>query len=970
VSNLSDLMPAGASGKTIEAVATATITSKAPVGLNADGTVTVIGGSAPVPQTIPDGVAQAYNSSSMNISSIAFDPNTAGEFVIAFIESGVLKAVVGNLSGTTATFGTPVTVNAATTTISFSSAGYNPNVAKQFVIAFIDGTDSNKGKVALGTVASTVITMQSAVTYDAGSTGTEAPPSVAFDPNTSGNFVISYRDSTGHGAALVCSISGTTITANSPTNFTTGWAYGNLINSSCDPNTANKVVIVYQDGRGSDYGKSVVGTVSGTSISFGAINVFESAATQGPSVDYNPATANHFAIAYKGSGEDGKAILGTISGTTITYPDSPVIFATVNAISTNIAFDPNTDDEFVISYDESSNLYIVTGTASATTVALDTPIEIYPTAASYSTTRFNPDSDSAGQFMTSFQDGDAADFGTLRFGQIAATQPKSSADFVGIADAAITSDATFVVTVGGGKFVIDGVSQDTVSLQEGATYTFDQAAGTNSTHPLRFSTTSDGTHGGGSEYTTGVTTNGTPGSAGAYTRIVVADSAPTLYYYCSAHSGMGGTANTPAFSATGTIVVQGGTVTGLSLPSYFSSGTPVVFEAASASNISATFDSDSNKVVIAYTDVGNSNYGTAVVGTVSGDSISYGTPVVFETSSTSQISATFDSDSNKVVLSYRDNGNSDYGTSIVGTVSGTAISFGTAVLFNSAATYTTSATFDSDSNKVVISYRDGGASSYGTAIVGTVSGTAISFGTAVVFEAASCDWMSGTFDSDSNKVVIAYQDNGNSGYGTGIVGTVSGTSISFGTAVVFEAASSTNIRAIFDSDNNKVVVAYDDVGNSEYGTGVVGTVSGTAISFGTPVVFETAHADYVSAVFDSASNTAVISYQDRGNSSYGTVIQGTVSGTSISYGTAVVFEAASSSYIGSTFDSDSNKVVIAYSDAGNSAYGTAIVGAFTTSFVTGSKYYVQNDGTISTVSSSVNAGLAISTTSLLLNGDS
>ena len=560
-------MPAGASGKTIEAVATATITSKAPVGLNADGTVTVIGGSAPVPQTIPDGVAQAYNSSSMNISSIAFDPNTAGEFVIAFIESGVLKAVVGNLSGTTATFGTPVTVNAATTTISFSSAGYNPNVAKQFVIAFIDGTDSNKGKVALGTVASTVITMQSAVTYDAGSTGTEAPPSVAFDPNTSGNFVISYRDSTGHGAALVCSISGTTITANSPTNFTTGWAYGNLINSSCDPNTANKVVIVYQDGRGSDYGKSVVGTVSGTSISFGAINVFESAATQGPSVDYNPATANHFAIAYKGSGEDGKAILGTISGTTITYPDSPVIFATVNAISTNIAFDPNTDDEFVISYDESSNLYIVTGTASATTVALDTPIEIYPTAASYSTTRFNPDSDSAGQFMTSFQDGDAADFGTLRFGQIAATQPKSSADFVGIADAAITSDATFVVTVGGGKFVIDGVSQDTVSLQEGATYTFDQAAGTNSTHPLRFSTTSDGTHGGGSEYTTGVTTNGTPGSAGAYTRIVVASGAPTLYYYCSNHSGMGGTVNTTtgatSFTATGTSSPV--TITGLIL---------------------------------------------------------------------------------------------------------------------------------------------------------------------------------------------------------------------------------------------------------------------------------------------------------------------------------------------------------------------------------------------------------------------
>ncbi len=109
----------------------------------------------------------------------------------------------------------------------------------------------------------------------------------------------------------------------------------------------------------------------------------------------------------------------------------------------------------------------------------------------------------------------------------------------------ITKVVTVVSTGSGNKYFIDGVQQDTLELKEGNTYTFDQAAGSNSGHPLRFSTTSDGTHGGGTEYTTGVTTNGTPGNAGAYTRIKVADSAPTLYYYCSVHSGMGGQANTP-----------------------------------------------------------------------------------------------------------------------------------------------------------------------------------------------------------------------------------------------------------------------------------------------------------------------------------------------------------------------------------------------------------------------------------------
>ena len=63
-------------------------------------------------------------------------------------------------------------------------------------------------------------------------------------------------------------------------------------------------------------------------------------------------------------------------------------------------------------------------------------------------------------------------------------------------------------------------------------------------HPLQFSTTSNGTHGGGTAYTTGVTTVGTAGQAGAYVQIVISDSTPsTLYYYCSNHSGMGGTAN-------------------------------------------------------------------------------------------------------------------------------------------------------------------------------------------------------------------------------------------------------------------------------------------------------------------------------------------------------------------------------------------------------------------------------------------
>ena len=435
-----------------------------------------------------------------------------------------------------------------------------------------------------------------------------------------------------------------------------------------------------------------------------------------------------------------------------------------------------------------------------------------------------------------------------------------------------------------------------------------------------------------------------------------------------------------------------------------SAGTPVVFESAAVFWTAVAYIGNS-KVVVAYSDGGNSYRGTAVVGTVSGTSISFGTPVTFDSNAINTTSAIYDSTNDKVVIAYSNGSDSNKGTCVVGTVSGTSISFGTPVVFDNSNLSFVSSTYDSTNSKAVIAYRDTPDGYKGKAIVGTVSGTSISFGSVAVYESANQTTdVAATYDSTNQKVVIAYANNSK---GKAVVGTVSGTSISFGTAVEFQDDTTTQSSATYDSTNGKIVIAYRHNDSSNHGTAIIGTVSGTSISFGTAVVFNAAATDQISATYDSNIGKVVIAYGDEGNSTYkaDTAIVGTVSGTSISFGSEVVFENANTDYIRTAFDSANNQIVIVYDDNGNSSYGTAVVfsavvqtinltatnyigiaaeaisdgatGKITvvggvntgqTGLTTARTHYVQNDGSLSTSagSPSVVAGTAISASELLV----
>ena len=336
-------------------------------------------------------------------------------------------------------------------------------------------------------------------------------------------------------------------------------------------------------------------------------------------------------------------------------------------------------------------------------------------------------------------------------------------------------------------------------------------------------------------------------------------------------------------------------------------GESAIFEFNDTYSVSSAYDPGSNTVVVVYADNTSGFRGEAVVGTISGSSISFGTPVTFYSGYTLQINVGF-AGAGKVVVAYTAEGASYTGRVKVGTVSGTSISFGGETEYSSAnAGYPTFA-WDSNSNRIVIFFK--GSVDRGTARVGSV-GSSVSFGSEVQFQTDGAYGFAATFDSNLNKVVVFYRDG--SQWGRAKVGTVSGTSISFGSEATFLSGSAQPCGAVFDTSSNKIVLAYIDYTNSQYGTAKVCTVSGTSISFGSAIVFKSASTNMVTngtaAVYDSNANKTTIGYSTSTVNT--SAILGTVSGTSISFASDTVVS-TSTAAPSCAYNSNQNTVVMSY----------------------------------------------------------
>ena len=442
---------------------------------------------------------------------------------------------------------------------------------------------------------------------------------------------------------------------------------------------------------------------------------------------------------------------------------------------------------------------------------------------------------------------------------------------------------------------------------------------------------------------------------------------------------------------TGEVVVlkSDGTVTTAVETTSDSVGTSATIGTGTA--FTGVYDPVNQKVVIFY----SNGSGMMIVGTVSGNTISFGTASSFTNFSTPESpTAVYHPSSGKIITFFTVGASLRY--SIV-TISGTTATASTVTEYSAISVGAMDAVLNTATGNIVLVFGTSSAK----AVVVSSDGTSLTFGTEVTIASGSASGLTITNDANNNRVVVSKYSNASAG--TLYVGTVSGTSISFGTGVDYLSTGSGPTILSYDPVNFRVLVFY-----SKWSDGTifykVGTVSGTSITLGTEastgLVTRISYSTDFTVSYSSVISKFVIAYRDDNDSGKTKVAFVTNSGGSITVGTpAFVSNTASPSPAVST----NTKLVVGWKDGSNSlkhavyipgtttvqlnndnylgisagAYQTgnvaivysagSVANVSATGLTIGSVYYVSTStGALGLASTPIVAGLAVATNRILV----
>ena len=446
--------------------------------LNSDGTVTEVGDTVTSATTgstiIPDGSVYTFHNASTAFNSVAFSPTVAGKFVVFFRannSSAVGRAVIGQITNNTISFGSVTSVT-STPNAHYEHVAWNPNNPDQIVFVYTEGSGTWHLGGKVGTVSGTSISVGSEFLINS---GTAANPMVAFDPNTAGSLVISYVDqaNSSYGTCRAA-----TIAANGVLTFGTESVFKS---SSCsypaisfDPNVAGRFLITV----GASEVYAILGTVSGTTLSYGsAVQVSASAAilpNTNPAHSWDPQTAGSFVSTYKQSDTNyGYIRAGTASGTTITLGPA-LIFISDTIEAPSARFHPtDTAGSLLISYFNWSasdpKCRIMTASVSGTTVTLVADYAGTTAAGNHGYASFEFSPLQAGRFIYKYNDAADGSKGKMVCGQIPTTVATSATNLTATNFIGISS-AAYADTATATLNLQGGIATNLSGLTAGTTY--------------------------------------------------------------------------------------------------------------------------------------------------------------------------------------------------------------------------------------------------------------------------------------------------------------------------------------------------------------------------------------------------------------------------------------------------------------------------------------------------------------------
>jgi hypothetical protein len=400
-------------------------------------------------------------------------------------------------------------------------------------------------------------------------------------------------------------------------------------------------------------------------------------------------------------------------------------------------------------------------------------------------------------------------------------------------------------------------------------------------------------------------------------------------------------------------------------------GSTVVFEATNSTSFaSSAYDISTNKYVVAYRDDTDGGKGKAIVGTPSGDSVVWGTPVQFSTGETTALTGTnvaemgfcmtYDPDTERMIIAWSEgdiSGSSvpsgaGKGTSKVGTVSGTGS--GGTITFGSEGTFSGGPggilTVTLTHNPALPSPPGPATFNLVNASFTTLTGSGSGAKASVNGTALTADFDPANHPNNTRGSGYAVGDTLQSGHkpdniNSAWLATVATVDTPAAVAADSGQASQDGTRfcqcMTYDTTNNKMVLIWNKASATQPAGGqcAVGTIVGggtNSITWGTAVdinpiggVVTHLNWEFPAIVFDPSSGNIVVVWEGEetslGSASF--IRVGTVSGTSITFGTTIIHSDADVDDPAMSYDPVAEKIVFVYQDYGGRSHDTYGAGA-------------------------------------------